>query len=67
MISTDMYKEYRHIIHEIFGDSVTHSVDHYHVSQELGRKVDRVRIRVMKSLPKYINKDSNTLTDEYYL
>ena len=67
MISTDMYHEFRAVIHEIFGDSVIHSVDHYHLSQELGRKVDRVRIRVMKSVPKYKSKDSKAQSDEYYL
>jgi len=66
MISTDMYKEYRSVIHDVFGSSVIHSCDHYHVSQELGRKVDRVRIRAMKSVPKY--KDGTKAeTDEYYL
>lgn len=67
MISTDMYNEYRSVIHEVFGDSIIHSCDHYHVSQELSRKVDRVRIRVMKSVPKYKDKNSKALTDEYYL
>jgi transposase len=67
MISTDMYSEYRAVIHEVFSDSVIHSCDHYHVSQELSRKVDRVRIRVMKSVPKYKEKGSNIQTDEYYL
>ena len=66
MISTDMYKEYRSVIHDVFGSSVIHCCDHYHVSQELGRKVDRVRIRVMKSVPKY-KKGTKAETDEYYL
>ena len=67
MISTDMYSEYRAVIHEVFGGSVIHSCDHYHLSQELSRKVDRVRIRIMKSVPKYKEKGSNIQTDEYYL
>lgn len=67
MISTDMSREFRSVIHQVFGDSVIHSCDHYHVSQELGRKVDRVRIRVMKSVPKYKEKGKKVKTDEYYL
>ena len=65
MISTDMYKEYRSLISELFGHAI-HSVDHYHVSQELGRKVDKVRIRVMKSVTKY-RPDSKAETIEYHL
>ena len=41
MIATDMYKEYRSVIRQIFGVQVIHSVDHYHVSQELSRKVKK--------------------------
>lgn len=67
MISTDMYNEYRSVIHEVFRDSVIHCCDHYHVAQELSRKVDKVRIRIMKSIPKYKEKGSNKQTDEYYL
>jgi len=66
MISTDMSKEFRSVIRQIFADNIVHSVDHYHVSQELGRKVDQVRIRVMKSLPKHKD-DSKAETDEHYL
>ena len=70
MIATDMYKEYRTLIHDIFPQAI-HSVDHFHLIQELSRKTDRVRIRVMKSVPKYIKdankKDTNSLTPEYYL
>lgn len=65
MIATDMYEEYRGIIHEIFPHCL-HSIDHYHLSQELSRKVDRVRIRVMKSVSKYV-KGTQIQTDEYYL
>ena len=65
MIATDMYSEYRSVIRTVFPHAF-HSVDHYHVSQELSRKVDRVRIRVMKSVPKYIENTSRQ-TDEYYL
>lgn len=65
MISTDMYAEYRSIIHDLFGTAY-HCVDHYHLSQELSRQVDRVRVRVMKSVPKYVH-DSKVTTNEYYL
>lgn len=65
MISTDMYDEYRGVIHSLFPQAF-HSVDHYHVSQELGRKVDKVLMRVMKSVDKYLP-DSKIQTDEYYL
>ena len=65
MIATDMYREYRTVIRELFRNSF-HCVDHFHVSQELMRKVDRVRIRVMKSVPKYKDKTQSE-TDEYYL
>ncbi len=70
MIATDMYKEYRSLIKDIFPQAI-HSVDHFHLIQELSRKTDRVRIRVMKSVPKYVKdankKDTNSLTPEYYL
>lgn len=65
MIATDMYAEYRAIIRSIFPKAL-HSVDHYHVSQELSRKVDSVRIRIMKDVKKTLP-DSNIQTDEYYL
>ena len=65
MIATDMYHEYRTMIHEIFPDSI-HCVDHFHVIQELSRKTDSVRIRVMRSVPKYIT-GTHSLTSEYYL
>ena len=47
MIATDMYGEYRAIIRELFPKAY-HSVDHYHVSQELSRKTDSVRVREMR-------------------
>lgn len=65
MIATDMYEEYRGIIRSVFCNSY-HSIDHYHVSQELGRKVDKVRMRVMKSVDKYLPGTRN-MTNEYYL
>jgi transposase len=65
MVATDMYKEYRTLVGEIFGSSI-HTVDHFHTIQELTRKTDRVRIRIMKSVPKYI-KNTQSLTLEYYV
>ena len=65
MIATDMNREFRTLIHEIFEDSV-HSVDHFHVIQELSRRTDSVRTRVMKSVPKYLPNSKNN-TAEYYL
>lgn len=65
MVATDMYKEYKTLVREMFGSAV-HTVDHFHTIQELTRKTDKVRIRVMKSVPKYI-KNTNSLTKEYYL
>lgn len=69
MIATDMYDVYRTLIHEVFLDSV-HTVDHYHAVQELTRKTDSVRIRVMKSVSKYEKKSgkvTRSLTESYYL
>jgi len=65
MISTDMYGEFRSVIHTIFPNAL-HSCDHYHVSQDLSRRVDRVRIRVMNSVTKY-EKGTRSATPEYYL
>ena len=65
MISTDMYGPYRSVIHDMFPGAI-HCIDHYHVTQEMGRETDAVRIRVMKSFPKYI-KGTKKTTDEYYL
>jgi len=65
MIATDMYDEYRRVIRDMFPDCL-HCVDHYHVIQDLNRKVDRIRVRVMKSVPKYIT-DTRQMTNEYYL
>ena len=65
MIATDMYREYRYLIRSLFPHAV-HSVDHYHVSQDISRKADRVRLRVMKSVRKYME-GTRRETDEYYL
>jgi len=65
MIATDMYAEYRYIIRSMF-PNVLHAVDHYHVCQDLSRRTDAVRLRIMKSIPKTIH-GTNQITDEYYL
>jgi len=65
MIATDMYSEYRYVIRTVFPDAL-HAVDHYHVVQDLGRRTDNVRIRVMKSVQKKIP-GTGRMTDEYYL
>lgn len=51
IVCTDMYETYRSIIHQIF-PQVIHAVDHYHMSQELHRKLNAVRIRIMKGYGK---------------
>ena len=65
MIATDMYSEYRYIIRQLFPDTY-HSVDHYHLSQELSRNTDKVRLRVMNHLTKYVA-GTRIETNEYYL
>ena len=54
----DMYDTYRSIMHSCFPNAIG-CVDHYHLSQELGRKIDAIRIRIMKGTRKG--------SDEYYL
>lgn len=66
-IATDMYEPYRRIIHKHFKKSI-HVVDRYHVAQELNRKVDSIRLRIMKPYG-YINYKDRTQEqkDAYYL
>lgn len=64
MVSSDMYGVYQDVIHEVFPKAL-HVIDHYHLSQELSRVVDKIRIRIMNSIGKY-DKDKN-ITDGYYL
>ena len=59
-ICSDMYDCYRSIAKACLSNAIP-IVDHFHVSQELGRKVDSVRIKAMK---KY---SSDKTSDEYYL
>lgn len=58
-VCSDMYDCYRSIARACFPNSVC-IVDHFHLSQELGRRIDSVRIRTMK---KY---SGNRKSDEYY-
>ena len=60
VICSDMYKTYRTLTKRCLPNAI-HAVDHFHVAAEINRKVDDVRIRIMKSMKK---KDNN---DEYYL
>lgn len=64
MVASDMYGVYRDVIKTVFPNAL-HIIDHYHLSAELSRVVDSIRIKVMKSLPKK-NKD-NKISDAYYL
>lgn len=59
-VCSDMYDCYRSIARACFPNAVT-LVDHFHVIQELNRRVDAVRVKVMKNAR--ANKDSDT----YYL
>lgn len=64
MCSSDMWETYRDVFKTIF-PSALHCVDHYHLSQELVRVVDSIRIQVMKSCHKF--SDDKKFTDDYYL
>lgn len=66
-IATDMYEPYRNIIRSHFPRS-THIVDHYHISQELHRRLDSVRLRIMNPL-RCINTSKRTQEQEenYYI
>lgn len=59
-VCSDMYDCYRSIAKACFPNAIT-LVDHFHVSQELNRRVDAVRIKAMKDARN--RKD----TDTYYL
>lgn len=66
-VATDMYEPYRRIIRKHFRQA-RHVVDRYHVAQELNRKIDAVRLRIMKPY-RYINHKKRTREqkDAYYL
>lgn len=71
--STDMYDTYRQVLYQVM-PNISVSADHFHVSQEIHRRAETVRIRVMnryaerdrlakkeKKMAKYES------SDEYYL
>ena len=53
-VSFDMWETYRIITKHVFPNAVC-ITDHFHVIQELNRRVDRVRIRVQNRFRKTIN------------
>ena len=57
---SDMYEVYRDVVHKVFPNSVC-ILDYFHLSQDFHRKMNEVRIKVMKGY-----KD-NKASDEYYL
>lgn len=67
-VSFDMWETYRIITKHVFPSAIC-ITDHFHVIQELNRRVDRVRIRVQNRFRKTINtlkpKENNkTITTE---
>lgn len=61
IVSFDMWETYRIVSKIMFPDAIC-AVDHFHVKQEFGRKLDRVRIDVMNqyySRKKYLEKKNN--------
>lgn len=66
-VATDMYEPYRLIIKKFLPNS-THIVDHYHIAQELHRRLDSIRLRIMKPL-RCINTNKRTYEQEenYYI
>lgn len=57
---SDMYEVYRDVVHKVFPEA-KHLLDYFHLSQDFHKKMNEVRIKVMKGYKD--NKDS----DEYYL
>ena len=58
LVGMDMWKTYRKVVKEVFPRAYC-VADHYHIKADMHRKIDRIRIRVMKRY--------NTKTDEYQL
>ena len=58
LVGMDMWDTYRDVAKAVFPNSLC-VADHYHIIQEMNRKIDKVRIRLMKSFP--------TDSAEYYL
>lgn len=51
IVGMDMWKTYRRIVKEYFPRAYC-SADHYHIKQDMHRKIDRIRIKVMKRYDK---------------
>ena len=49
IVSFDMWETYR-IVSKIMFPNAICATDHFHVKQEFGRKIDRVRIDVMNNV-----------------
>lgn len=62
LVCSDMYDTYRSIARNCFPNSRC-AVDVFHVSQEFHRKMNSIRIRIMKGY----NKNEEDEKDEYYL
>ncbi len=65
-VSFDMWETYRIVTKHVFPEACC-IADHYHIIQELNRRVDRVRIRVQNRFRKTINtlkpkKNNKTIT-----
>lgn len=58
LVGMDMWKTYRKVVKEVFPRAYA-VADHFHIKQEMHRKIDRIRIRVMKRY--------STKSEEYYL
>lgn len=67
-VSLDIWETYRIVTKHVFPEACC-IADHYHIIQELNRRVDRVRIRVQNRFRKTINtlkpkKNKKTITHE---
>lgn len=51
IVGMDMWKTYRKIVKRYFPNACC-SADHYHIKQDMHRKIDRIRIKVMKRFDK---------------
>lgn len=58
IVGIDMWNTYRSVVKELFPRALL-SADHYHIKQDMHRKADKIRIRVMKRY--------KTDSQEYYL
>lgn len=63
LVCSDMYETYRSITKNYF-PSAKHSVDPFHIFQEFHRKMNNVRINIMKG---YSKKETDEESDVYYL